>query len=122
SHDGFFVACPEYNGMPPPLLINTLDWLSRRSNEHEKPLAAFAGKVAALAAASPGNLGGLRSLPHLRSLLGNLGVTVVPKQVAIGSAMGAFDTNGQLTNTTQQAQLTALLDTFVALVQAVKGS
>lgn len=119
SHDGFFVACPEYNGMPPPLLINTLDWLSRRSNEQEQPLAAFVGKTAALAAASPGNLGGLRALPHLRNLLSNLGVTVVPQQLAIGSATSAFDANGHLTNTTHHKQLTALLAAFVALVQAV---
>ena len=121
NHDGFFISCPEYNGAPAPLLINTLDWLSRRNNEQEKPLATFTGKIAALAAASPGQLGGLRGLPHVRNLLSNLGVTVIPKQVAIAKAHNAFDTNGQLTNANQQAQLNALLNDFIILAQAVKS-
>lgn len=86
EHDGFFIASPEYNSSMPPLLKNTLDWISRPHEENEASLIAFTGKIAALGAVSPGRLGGLRGLVSLRMMLGNIGVTVVPSQVAVGSS------------------------------------
>jgi NAD(P)H-dependent FMN reductase len=57
---------------------------------------AYRGKVALLLSASPGALGGLRGLVHLRAILGNIGVIVLPDQLAIGTAHEAFDQDGQL--------------------------
>jgi NAD(P)H-dependent FMN reductase len=57
---------------------------------------AFAGKTAVLMAASPGRLGGLRGLVHVRAILGNLRVLVLPDQRAISSAFKAFDDDGNL--------------------------
>ncbi len=96
AHDGLLLACPEYNGSLTPLLKNAIDWASRPL-PGEAPLAAFRGKVAALVAASPGALGGLRGLVVVRALLGNIGVHVVPEQFALGTAHQAFDEAGKLT-------------------------
>ena len=63
DHDGLLIASPEYNSSITPLLKNVIDWVSR-SAEGEAPLAAYRGKVAALMAASPGGLGGLRVYPE----------------------------------------------------------
>ena len=93
---GFFIASPEYNSSFSPLLKNALDWISRASEKGESPLIAYKGKVAALAAASPGGYGGLRGLVPLRMMLGNIGVHVLPDQVAIASAHAAFDESGKL--------------------------
>lgn len=93
---GFFIASPEYNSSFSPLLKNSLDWISRASEKGEAPLIAYKGKVAAIAAASPGGYGGLRGLVPLRMMLGNIGVHVLPDQVAIASAHTAFDENGKL--------------------------
>ena len=95
QHDGLMISCPEYNSSITPLLKNTIDWLSRPAPD-EASLAAFRGKVAGLLAASPGALGGLRGLVHVRSILGNMGVWVAPAQVALGQARAAFDDNGRL--------------------------
>ena len=65
EHDGFLVACPEYNSSITPLLKNTIDWVSR-TRDAEPPLVAFTGKVVALLSASPGALGGMRGLVHVR--------------------------------------------------------
>jgi chromate reductase len=92
SH-GFLIACPEYNSSITPLLKNAIDWASRAA-EGERPLQAYQGKVAGLMSASPGGLGGIRGLVHVRSILGNIGVIVVPEQIAISTAHKAFTDDG----------------------------
>ena len=106
EHHGLLLACPEYNSSVTPLLKNTIDWLSRPI-EGEPPLAAFKGKVAGLVAASPGVLGGLRGLVHVRSILANIGVIVLPTQVAVGSAHDAMNENG-LSNDRAESMLDQL--------------
>lgn len=92
--DGFFLASPEYNGSFSPLLKNTLDWMSRRGDDPADAPSPFRGKVAGIAAASSGRLGGLRGLVPLRQLLTNLGVTVVPRQHALGGAPEKLPADG----------------------------
>lgn len=96
QHQGILIASPEYNGFPSPLLKNTLDWMSRQQNEHEPPMFAYKGKIAAVMAASPGAGGGTRGLTILRVLLQNLGVMVLPGQVTLGRAGQAFREDGRL--------------------------
>lgn len=95
QHQGLLLACPEYNSSITAVLKNSIDWVSR-PREGEPPLAAFSGKVAALLSASPGAFGGLRGLVHVRAILGNIGVVVMPNQVAVPKAFEAFNENGSL--------------------------
>ena len=71
-------------------------------------MAAYSNKVAGIMAASPGGLGGLRGLVHLRSILQNIGVIVVPKQVAVSRAFEAFDEGGNLKDPRQQESVQAI--------------
>ena len=96
SHDGFLIASPEYNSSFSPLLKNAIDWASRSTSDDEPPLVAYAGKCAAIMACSPGSLGGIRGLVFLRMLLGNIGVTVIPDQIAVPNAFSAFAEDGSL--------------------------
>ncbi len=96
--DGLIISAPEYNGSITPLLKNTLDWASRAGSSEEKPLSAFKDKTAILMSASPGPWGGMRGLVPLRMLLGNLGVTVIPKYRCISSAYSAFAEEGSLSD------------------------
>ena len=95
AHDGFLIASPEYNGSISPLLKNAVDWVSRPV-AGQPPLVWYAGKVAGLMAASPGALGGLRGLVHVRQILSGIGVIVAPAQHAIARAGDAFDDEGGL--------------------------
>ncbi len=113
--NGFFIASPEYNGSFSALLKNTIDWISRPHEDQEQPLIAFKGKAAALAATSPGALGGLRGLVPLRMLLGNIGVIVAPTQFALGGAMKAFDDNGNLVDEQNHAKLEAVVDELIKI-------
>lgn len=99
AHDGFIIASPEYNSSVTAALKNALDWVSRVDSADEPMLSAFSGKSAVICASSPGGLGGLRGLVHLRAILGNIGITVLPDQLAVGSAHRAFADDGTLTET-----------------------
>jgi chromate reductase, NAD(P)H dehydrogenase (quinone) len=104
SHQAVIVATPEYNGLPTPLLKNTLDWVSRTNKASAEPsgLAVFQGKVAGLLSASPGPAGGLRSLNITRQFFSNLGMLVVPEQFGLGGAASAFNTNAELVDAQHQ--------------------
>jgi chromate reductase, NAD(P)H dehydrogenase (quinone) len=107
EHDGLLISSPEYNSSIAPLLKNAIDWVSRPA-EGEPRLAAYQGKVAAIMAASPGALGGLRGLVHVRSILSSIGVIVLPDQVAIPNAYEAFDDTGRLKDERKQANVEGL--------------
>lgn len=104
EHDALLIAAPEYNSSITPLLKNTLDWVSRGPGG-EGDLAPYRGKLAALLAASPGALGGLRGLVTVRSILGNIGVTVIPEQFALARAGEAFDPAGGLADSDAAARV-----------------
>jgi NAD(P)H-dependent FMN reductase len=110
ASDGFLIASPEYNSSITAALKNAIDWASRAESNDEPPLVAYRGKAAALMATSPGALGGLRGLVTLRSILGNIGVLVLPDQVAIPTAHEAFDEAGKLKDE-RKAKLVAKLAT-----------
>jgi chromate reductase len=103
AHQGLLIACPEYNSSITPLLKNALDWASR-SEPDEPPmsLTCFKNKVAVIMSAAGGGLGGLRGLVHVRAILGNMGVLVLPDQKSIPSAYQAFDEQGNLRDMEQQ--------------------
>jgi chromate reductase, NAD(P)H dehydrogenase (quinone) len=104
AHQGFLISSPEYNSSVSAVFKNAIDWASRQS-EGEANLACFKGKVVGIMSASPGGLGGLRGLVHVRSILGNIGVLVMPDQVAVAKAHEAFNADGTLKDKKQEEQV-----------------
>lgn len=119
AHDGFFISSPEYNSSISPLLKNALDWISRQEEGDAGGLVAYKDKVAALVAASPGGLGGMRGLVVLRMMLGNIGVHVVPNQFALGGAMKAFNDEGALVDVGNQSRLQVVVEQFIETTKQI---
>lgn len=120
AHQGLLFASPEYNSSISGVLKNAIDWVSRPA-PGEAPLACFVDKVAAIMSASPGALGGLRGLVHLRAILGNIKVIVLPDQIAVSKAYDAFNSDGTLKDAQQQAAVEKLgfnLATVLAKLKA----
>ncbi len=120
EHQGMLLASPEYNSSITAVLKNTIDWVSR-PRSGEPPLAAFSGKVAALLSASPGALGGLRGLVHIRSILGNIGVTVLPNQIAVPKAMEVYDADGSLKDSRLAEKIAGLARELVETTRKLHG-
>ena len=103
ANDGLLISSPEYNSSISGVLKNTIDWTSRQTDEDR--VDCFKGKIAGLMSASPGRLGGLRGLVHVRAILENMGVIVIPNQVAISQANEAFNLDGAMNNEKQEQQV-----------------
>lgn len=93
AHRGIYIATPEYNASLPPLLKNTIDWVSRIRDQR----SPFKHCVFALGSISNRRHGGYRALMALRQVLElGLGALVIPEQVAVHEAAHAFDGTGDL--------------------------
>lgn len=116
SHEALLIASPEYNGMITPLLKNTIDWCTRDDVD------PFAGKVAAVIAASPGGFGGVRSLVMAQQLLFKLGCHVVPGQCALPQAGKAFDAAGRLLDARAEKSVRSLMPQLVATTLRLRAA
>ena len=108
--DAVVVVTPEYNGTIPGLLGNALDWLSRPYGA-----GALRDKTVVAVAASPSGFGGARALTALRTVLGNLGASVVDTSLTVPAVHNRLDEAGADAELT--ASVVALLDTLAAPVR-----
>lgn len=118
AHDALIIAAPEYNASIPPLLKNAIDWASRPGGGG-LPANPFAGRFALLVSASPGALGGLRGLAHLRAVLEQLGTWLLPQTFALGAAHLAFDAQGRL-DASRSGSLESLVRSLVVAAGAAR--
>ncbi|ENO97702.1 NADPH-dependent FMN reductase [Thauera phenylacetica B4P] len=123
ASDGLLVVNPEYNGSLTPLLKNTLDWCSRPNpaDPERSGGKVYAGRAAAVVGSSPGALGGMRVLFHVRDVLGYLGMQVIPQQLAVGKAGEAVGADGRLDDAAQQGMLEGLAAALVDTARRLRG-
>jgi NAD(P)H-dependent FMN reductase len=91
AHHGVLIVTPEYNSSVPPLVKNTIDWVSRVQDAQEARGQVFRGRTFAVAAASESRLGGARALAALRLVLTACHAAVIPNQFALPFAAEAYD-------------------------------
>jgi len=116
QHDGLIIASPEHNGSFTAAFKNAIDWISRPTEAGEPALLVLKGKTAAICSASPG--GSSRGLAHLRSLLNNISISVVPEQIIIPTSHAAFASDGSLLLPEHAASAKALGAALVAAMTA----
>lgn len=111
SADVFLFATPEYNASTSGALKNAIDWLSRAPK-------MLPGKVAAVFGATPGLGGTVRGQMHLREILADTGLILLPKPVVlIRSASAAFTEDGQFADPKTHASLKELIEKTFDLAQ-----
>ena len=121
--DGIIIASPEYNGAPSAVLKNAIDWSTRPDPEspHQPSLVAWKGKVAAMMSCSPGRLGGLRGLSHLRLILSGIGTLVLPTQVTVSAIHEELHEEGHLIDQKLHDQVEALGAELLRVTNAVRS-
>ena len=83
--------------------------------------ATVSRNVPTILSASPGALGGLRALRHLREILGNIDVLVLPEQWAVGKAHEAFDEADRLKDPKMQKAVEGLGQKLASVLRKLKS-
>ncbi|MCA6107516.1 NADPH-dependent FMN reductase [Bradyrhizobium cenepequi] len=117
AHHGVLIVTPEYNSSVPPLVKNTIDWVSRVQDPHELRGQVFRDRVFAIAAASGGRLGGSRALAALRLILSACQATVIPNQLALSFAEHAYDDMDHLKHPADIEAMQAMVRQLIDLSQ-----
>ncbi|MCV0394694.1 MAG: NAD(P)H-dependent oxidoreductase [Rhizobiaceae bacterium] len=94
AHDALLICTPEYNGSIPPLVKNTIDWVSRVHRDGGKAIRPYAGRVAGICSSSEGHFAGIRSANHLRAVLSHIQMEVIAPQLSVPNGPEAFDEGG----------------------------
>lgn len=115
--NGLLIASPEYNGSFSTVLKNTIDWLFRPAKD-DSYSPSYGQFIVGLMAVSPGGLGGIRGLSHIRELMSSLGSLVVPNQISLGVVYEAFNDQGRLNNSAIDDRLQVLAQQVVDLAAA----
>lgn len=120
AHHGFIIGCPEYNSSITAALKNAIDWATRPA-DGEASLECFSGKVVGLCSASPGALGGVRGLDHVREILGNIMCHIVPPGVAVGGIHEQFNDDGSLKESRSATMLMLMTQQLVHCARAMNS-
>jgi chromate reductase len=117
AHHGVLLVTPEYNASVPPLVKNTIDWVTRVQDAQETRGQVFRNRVFAIAAASESRLGGTRALAALRLILTACHATVIANQLALSFAGEAYDDMDRLKHPADIEALNALVRQLIDVSQ-----
>jgi chromate reductase, NAD(P)H dehydrogenase (quinone) len=117
AHHGVLIVTPEYNSSVPPLVKNTIDWVTRVQDGQETRGQVFRERAFAIAAASESRFGGTRALAALRLVLTACHATVIPNQLALSFASEAYDDMDSLKRPADIEALNALVRQLIDVSQ-----
>src|ERR1700736_2899647 len=117
AHHGVLFVTPEYNSSVPPLVKNTIDWVTRVQDAQETRGQVFRDRVFAIAAASESRLGGTRALAALRLILSACHATVISSQLALSFASDAYDDMDRLKHPADIEALNAMVRQLIDVSQ-----
>ena len=92
NSDGLIIACPEFNGVMPPALLNGLTW-STRDTKGNPDLKPFYLTPCLIVSSSPSGLGGIRAASQLANYLLGLGGLIYPQFLLVANAYQVYDPN-----------------------------
>lgn len=117
AHDAVVIASPEYNASIPPLLKNTVDWVSRIRKDDGRDFKPWVGKLIGVCSSSDGNFAGIRGLYHLRAVLMNCQADLLTQQCSVARARDGFNPDGTLKDERTRGMMETLCRTLIERAQ-----
>lgn len=126
--DALLFAAPEYNAGIAAPMKNAVDWASRAEGiggrtapEGETRRQPLQDRPAAILGATGGMLGTARGQAHLRTVLLNTGVRLLPApEVYVGQARTRFDDRSELTDEASREMVRKAVTALVAWARLVR--
>ncbi|EKS30170.1 NADPH-dependent FMN reductase [Afipia felis] len=117
AHHAVMLVTPERHALPPPLLLNALDWLASVRERNEPPQHAFRGKPFAIASISE-RADGIYAAVTLRQMLtAGFGAEVIAPQLIVARGNDAFDRMDRLQDDNEFAGMQALVRALIDAAQ-----
>ena len=110
STDGFVIVTAEYNHLPPPALINILDHFFEEYFFRPSAIVSYSG----------GGFGGIRAVVHLRDILAELKMPVIPTSFPISKIGSVLDKNGKPLDEKLNQRIKKFLDELEWYAKALK--
>lgn len=110
SADAFVIVTAEYNHLPPPALVNLLDYF----------LKEYFFRPSAIVSYSVGEFGGVRAVVHLRDMLSELGMPSIPSSFSISNIQDVLDEKGKPLDEKLNKNLKKFLDELEWYAKALK--
>jgi len=117
AHHAVMLVTPERHALPPPLLLNALDWLASVRERSEPPLQAFRGKPFAIASISERADGIYAALTLRQMLTAGFGAEVIAPQLIVARGNDAFDRMDRLQDDNEFAAMQALVRASIDAAQ-----
>lgn len=109
--DAVLFVTPEHSRSIPAALKNAIDWGARPWGR-----SSWAGKVAAIAGASPGAIGTALAQTHLRAILGHLGLVLLGGETYIRYSEGLVSDDNSISDDSTRKFLQGFVDQFASFV------
>jgi len=117
AHHAVLLVTPERHALPPPQLVNALDWLASVRERNEPALQAFRGKPFAIAAISERSDGIYAALALRQMLTAGFHADVIAPQAIVARGNDAFDRMDRLQDENEFAAMQALVRALIDAVQ-----
>ena len=109
EQDAVMVVTPEYNGGLPPLLKNTIDWMTRVGD-----MSQYHNPVWAIASCTPGPMSGIMVMRQVQYILTRIGTQVLQFQLGVGNAGTAFEDDGSFADSRTQDRAKSVIEKLAA--------
>jgi NAD(P)H-dependent FMN reductase len=102
--DAVICISPEYNGSLPPLLKNTIDWMTCLGD-----MSAFHNPIWVVGSCTPGPMSGIMVMRQMQFILTRVGTQVLQFHLGVGNAGAAFNKDGSLAQKRDQELTSKIL-------------